>query len=40
MVTCAFEIGDSKCYGRDEFEGYTNNWRKTNLKALILRKKR
>ena len=40
MVTYAFEIGDSKCYGRGEFEGHTNNWRKTNLKALILGEKR
>jgi len=36
MVTCAFEIGDSKHHGREESERHTNNWRKTNLKELIL----
>ena len=37
---CAFEMGDSKRHEKDEFEGHTNNWRKTNLKALIVGKKR
>ena len=36
MVTCAFEIGDSKHHGREESEGHMKNRRKTNLKALIL----
>ena len=36
MVTCAFEIDDSKHHGREESEGHTNNRRKVNLKALIL----
>ena len=40
MVTYTFEIGDSKHHGTNESEGHTNNWRKTNLKALILGIKR
>ena len=40
MVTRAFEIGDSKHYGREGSEGHMNNRRKTNLKVLILGIKR
>ena len=36
MVTCAFEIGDSKHQEREESEGHMNNQRKVNLKVLIL----
>ena len=34
-----FETGDSKHYGRDEFEGHTNKWGEKNLKALIMKNK-